>query len=58
MSKLGKKLIKSLRQFIKDAEDGKSFRQSIVRRMKVKGKTVFAREAFVAPIARNRRGKV
>jgi hypothetical protein len=50
MSKLGKRIVSSLEEFVRDAKAGKSFRQSIVRRMKVKGKIVYARETFEAPM--------
>jgi hypothetical protein len=50
MSRLGKRIIKSLKEFIRNVEAGKPFKQTIVRRMRVKGKTVYARETFNAPL--------
>lgn len=44
------KIVDSLRQFLADVKAGKPMRQSVVRRMKVKGKTVFTREVFTAPV--------
>ncbi len=45
-----KKLIDSLRDLSDAIRTGKPMKQSIVRRMKVKGKTVFTRETFTAPL--------
>jgi hypothetical protein len=52
VSKLGKKLIRSLEQMDALVRSGKPVSQSFVRRMKVKGKDVFVRETFTAPIKR------
>lgn len=56
MSEFGEKLIKSLREFVADAKAGKAMKQSFVRRMKVKGKTVYAREEFTAPLQLKKKG--
>lgn len=50
MSEFGQECIKSLREFLKHVKSGKPVQQSIVRRMKVKGKTVYVRETFSAPL--------
>jgi hypothetical protein len=50
MSAFGRKLIRSLEQFRDDLRANKPMKQTIVRRMKVKGKTVFTHETFTAPI--------
>jgi hypothetical protein len=50
VSKLGKKLIRGMRQFIADVKAGKPVKQRTVRRMKVKGKTVYVHDSFTAPI--------
>lgn len=48
--KLGKKIIRALKEVNRDMRLGLPVKQSIVRRMTVKGKTVYARETFTAPI--------
>lgn len=50
MSELGDKLIRGLRELRDGLRNGRPFKQSAVRRMKVKGKTVHVRETFAAPI--------
>lgn len=54
MSKLGKQLIRDLKWFKGAIRDGTPVRQSVVRRMKVKGKTVYIHDRFTAPITENR----
>lgn len=44
----GKQVIKSLEQGLSDMKAGKPFKQTIVRRMIVKGKTVYVFESFTA----------
>jgi hypothetical protein len=41
MSRLGKRIIKSLEQFNRDLKAGKPMKQTVVRRMTVKGKTEY-----------------
>ena len=48
----GQQIIDSLREGIADAKAGKPFRQTVVRRMTVKGETVYAHETFTAPLGR------
>jgi hypothetical protein len=50
MSRLGKRIIKSLEQFNRDMKAGKPMKQTVVRRMTVKGKMVYVAETFVAPV--------
>jgi hypothetical protein len=50
MSDFARQVIRNFREFLRDAKAGKPFKQSIVRRMKVKGKTVYTRETFTAPL--------
>lgn len=52
MSKLGRRMIRALKEFIRKADDGEPVEQIVMRRMKVKGKTVYTREKFKAPIRR------
>lgn len=47
---LGKKILKSLDGMATAVNAGKPLRQSIVRKMVVKGKIVFVRETFFAPL--------
>jgi hypothetical protein len=57
MSKFGKSALKSLREGLADMRAGKPFKQTIVRRINVKGKTVFTRETFTGPIQSFKRRK-
>lgn len=50
MSREGARIIRSLKSFIKDVEAGKPVRQSIVRRVWVKGKPVYCHENYTAPL--------
>jgi hypothetical protein len=50
MRKFGKQLIPAMREFLRDVKAGKPMKQTIVRRVKVKGETVYTRETFVAPV--------
>lgn len=50
MSRTGDKIIRSLREGIDAIRAGKPMRQSTVRRMVVKGKTVYVRDTFTAPV--------
>lgn len=52
MSRVGKRIIRSLEQFLADVKAGKPMRQTNVRRMTVKGKTVYVDETFTAPLKR------
>ena len=48
--RLGQHLIDSLRDALDGIENGRPMRQSVVRRMKVKGETVYTRETYLAPV--------
>lgn len=52
MSKFGKHVIESLRDALARMRRGEPFKQTIVRRMKVKGETVYTHETFNAPIGK------
>jgi hypothetical protein len=52
MSKLGKKIIARLTDLNRIIETGEPIQQSVMRRIKVKGKTVYTRETFKAPIGK------
>lgn len=54
MSQLGKEIIHSLTQGLADIKAGKPMRQSIGRRVMVKGRPTWCIESFTAPV---RRGK-
>jgi len=46
----GQKLIKSCEEFIQHVKQGKPIKQTFVRRMTVKGKTVYTHESIFAPL--------
>lgn len=50
MSEFGKEIISALEDFAKAVKSGKPVKQTIMRRMTVKGKTVYTRETFTGPI--------
>lgn len=45
----GKRIVASLRKFLADVRAGKPVKQTIVRRMTVKGQTIYVQETFKAP---------
>lgn len=46
----GHHVIASLREGVAAMKAGKPFKQTVMRRMIVKGKTVYTRETFIAPV--------
>jgi hypothetical protein len=52
----GAEIIKRMQDFLADVKAGKPMKQTIVRRMRVKGKTVFTHETFTGPLQRFSRG--
>ena len=45
----GQSVVNNLREFSEVLKAGKPFKQTVRRRMIVKGKTVYTRETFTAP---------
>ena len=52
---IGSRLIAGLQQLASDLKTGKPVRQTIVRRMNVKGETVYTHETFTGPIQNGKR---
>ena len=48
----GQQLIDSLQDFLARVDRGEPIKQTVVRRMKVKGQTVHTSETFAAPLRR------
>lgn len=57
MRRLGDKLARGIRELREAMETGKPLRQTVVRRVMVKGKTVHTRETFTAPLKLRPRSK-
>ena len=54
MKSLGLKLAEGLNNLKKDIENGKPVKQTIVRKMKVNGKSTFIHSTFTAPIQKSK----
>lgn len=49
-SELGEKLIARAKQLLRDIREGRPVKQKMVRRMVVKGESVFVDETVIAPL--------
>lgn len=50
MSELGDKLVNALREFVHARRTGQPVRQSVLRRVRVRGKGTFIHTSFTAPL--------
>jgi hypothetical protein len=53
---IGEEIIAGLKELISDIKNGKPRRQYTVRRMTVRGKTVYVHDSFTAPIGKLNQG--